>query len=168
MESSQKSPELSPSQIGDLRLAASKMNLVNRRSFQSEIPLKYCNGNARQAEYKFGWGRASVELGLAEKWTGILCMGAQSGYCGARRWEDKHPTVAAALRKLAESQSQQDPTFQSSMAYTRLTSKSALEALRQEGFSEERLPSASGMSVILNRMGYRLRKVLKAKPKKST
>jgi hypothetical protein len=130
-------------------------------------------------------------LGLAEKRTGIRCIGAQSGYSGAKRWEEKQPAAAAALRLLAESQSQQEPTFQSSIAYTRLTSKSALEAfaidrnmvvvidytrltsksaleaLRQQGFSEESLPSVSGMALILNRMGYRLRKVLKAKPKKS-
>ena len=167
MKSPQTIPELSASQIEDLRSAASKMNLVSRRSFQAEITLKYCNGNARQAEYQFGWGRASIELGLAEKRTGILCMGAQSGYSGAKRWEENQPIAAAALRVLAESQSQQESTFQSSIAYTRLTAKSALEALRLEGFSEEILPSSSGMSVILNRMGYRLRKVLKAKPKKS-
>jgi hypothetical protein len=167
MESSQNLPQLSVSQIEDLRLAASKMNLVDRRSFQAEMTLKYCNGNARQAEYQFGWGRASIELGLAEKRTGIRCIGAQSGYSGAKRWEEKQPAAAAALRLLAESQSQQEPTFQSSIAYPRLTSKSALEALRQQGFSEESLPSASGMALILNRMGDRLRKVLKAKPKKS-
>jgi Rhodopirellula transposase DDE domain len=167
MESSQTLPLLSVSQIEDLRLAASKMNLVDRRSFQAEMTLKYCNGNARQAEYCFGWGRASIELGLAEKRTGIRCIGAQSGYSGAKRWEEKQPEAAAALRLLAESQSQQEPTFQSSIAYTRLTSKSALEALRLQGFSDESLPSASGMALILNRMGYRLRKVLKAKPKKS-
>jgi hypothetical protein len=167
MESSQNAPELSASQIADLRLAASKMNLVSRRSFQADITLKYCNGNARQAEYQFGWGRASIKLGLAEKRTGILCLGAHSRHSGAKQWEEKQPTAAAALRLLAESQSQQEPTFQSSIAYPRLTSKSALEALKLQGFSEETLPSASGMSLILNRMGYRLRKVLKAKPKKS-
>lgn len=167
MESSQNIQPLSASQIEDLRLAASKMNLVSRRRFQAEMTLKYCNGNARQAEYQFGWGRATIELGLAEKRTGILCIGAQSGYSGSKRWEEKHPIAAAALQLLAESQSQQESTFQSSIAYTRLTAKSALEALRLEGFSEEILPSSSGMAVILNRMGYRLRKVLKAKPKKS-
>jgi Rhodopirellula transposase DDE domain len=167
METAQTVPPLSATQIEDLRLAASKMNLVERRSFQAEMTLKYCDGNARQAEYRFGWGRASIELGLAEKRTGIGYVSAQSGYSGAKRWEEKQPEAAAALRILAESQSQQEPTFQSSIAYTRLTAKSALEALRLEGFSAANLPTASGMALILNRMGYRLRKVLKAKPKKT-
>ena len=161
-------PSLTSSQIDDLRLAASKMNLVDRRSFQAEMTLKYCDGKARLAETRFGWGRDSVELALAEKRTGLLCIGAQSGYSGAKRWEDKYPEAAATLRVLAEVESQQDPTFQSSLAYTRLTTKSALKALQQAGVEESILPSENGMGLILNRLGYRLRKVVKAKPKKST
>ena len=92
---------------------------------------------------------------------------AQSGYSGAKRWEDKYPEAAAILRVLTDAESQQGPTFQSSLAYTRLTTKSALSALKEAGVEEEILPSENGMGLILNRMGYRLRKVLKAKPKKS-
>ena len=52
------------------------------------------------------------------------------------------------------------------MTYTRLTAKAALEALREQGYSEAQLPSPSTMAEVLNRMGYRLRKVVKAKPQK--
>ena len=38
--------------------------------------------------------------------------------------------------------------------------------MRAHGISETQLPSASTMAEVLNRMGYRLRKVLKAKPQK--
>jgi len=37
------------------------MHGAERRAFVAEIALKYCNGNARQAEQVFGWGRAMVE-----------------------------------------------------------------------------------------------------------
>jgi hypothetical protein len=144
------------------------MNLVERRSFQAEMTLKYCEGKARLAETRFGWGRESVELGLAEKRTGIICIGCQSGYSGAKRWEEKYPDAAATLRVLADAQSQQDPTFDSTIAYTRLTTKSALKALQETGVDATILPSENGMGLILNRMGYRLRKVVKAKPKKNT
>jgi hypothetical protein len=157
---------LSRSQIEDLRLAGSKMNLVDRRSFQAEMTLKYCEGKARLAESRLGWGRKSVELGLAERRTGIVCIGAQSGFSGAKRWEENHPREAATLQEIAEAQSQQDPTFQSSIAYTRLTTTSALKALQDAGIEGSILPSANGMGLILNRLGYRLRKVVKAKPKK--
>lgn len=83
-------------------------------------------------------------------------MGAQSGYSGAKRWEDKYPEAAAILRVLTDAESQQEPTFQSSLAYTGLTTKSALSALKEAGVEEEILLSENGMGLILNRMGYRL------------
>lgn len=159
---------LTTSQIGDLRLAASKMHGPQRRSFQAEMALKYCEGRARLAERIFGWGRVNIEVGLAEKRTGIICLGAQSAFGGNKRWEEKQPEAAEALRRLAESHAQQDPTFRTPMAYTRLTAKEALKQLREQGFSEEQLPAPSTMAEILNRMGYRLRKVVKAKPQKKS
>ena len=159
---------LTPSQIEDLRLAAAKMREVERRSFQAEIALKYCGGSARLAETVFGWGRESVETGLGEKRTGIVCLGARSAFSGNKCWEEKQPEAAKALQQLAESHAQQDPTFHSVIAYTRLTAAEALKQLGARGFGDERLPAPSTMALVLNRMGYRLRKVVKAKPKKNS
>lgn len=137
-----------------------------RRAFQAEMTLKYCKGKARVAERIFGWGRENIKTGLAEKRTGIICLGAQSAYCGDKRWEEKQPEAAEALRQLAEYHVQQDPTFRKTIGYTRLTSKEALKQLREKGFTDAQLPAPSTMAEILNRMGYRLRKVVKAKPQK--
>ena len=52
------------------------------------------------------------------------------------------------------------------MTYTRLTAHSALQALRERGYADEELPSPSTLAEVLNRRGYRLRKVVKAKPQK--
>jgi hypothetical protein len=79
---------LSQGQIDDLRLAASKMTGAERRAFMAEMALKYCGGSARLAETVFGWGRETVEVGLAEKRTGLTCFGAQMAYCGRQRWEE--------------------------------------------------------------------------------
>ena len=125
---------LSASQIADLRLAASKMTGPTRRALQAEMTLKYCQGNPLQAETVFGWGRHTVALGLSERRTGILCLGAQAAFSGRKRWEDQHPEVA--------------------------------EALGAQGYSAEQLPSPSTMAEVLKRMGFRLRKVVKAKPQK--
>lgn len=159
--------ELTRTQMDDLRLASSKMTGVRRRAFQAEIALKYCQGNARLTELVFGWGRNTVETGLAEKRTGIICVGAQSCFSGRKRWEELHPEAFVALQNLAEAHCQQDPTFTSSIAFTRLTAAAAIEQLRQQGFAAEDLPSPSVMAEILNRSGYRLRKILKAKPQKN-
>ena len=155
-----------PEQIADVRLAASKMTGATRRAFEAEMAMKYCGGNARQAESVFGWGRHTVALGLAERRTGIMCLGAQSTCSGRPRWEDTHPQVAEALRQQAEAHAQQDPTFRTSLAYTRLTAQGALEGLRAQGYRDDQLPAPSTMAAVLNRLGFRLRKVVKAKPQK--
>ena len=159
-------PSPTPEQIADLRLAAAKMTGATRRAFQAEMTVKYCAGNARQAESVFGWGRNTVALGLAERRTGILCLGAQSTCSGRKRWEDEQPQVAQALCQLAETHAQQDPTFRTTLASTRLRAPGALEALRAQGYAEAQLPSPSTMAAVLKRLGFRLRKGLKAKPQK--
>ena len=159
---------LHASQIEDLRLASSMLSGEERRAFQAALALKYCEGNARQAARVFGWGRETVQLGLHEHRTGLICLGAQAAFGGNRLWEEQHPEVAPALWALAESHSQQDPTFRTRLQYTRLTAADALIQLRAQGFPEACLPSPSTMAEVLNRNGYRLRKVIKAKPKKSS
>jgi hypothetical protein len=157
---------LSPSQIADLRLAASNMTGAKRRAFEAEMTVKYCGGNPLLAETVFGWGRRTIAVGLAERRTGIRCLGAQAACSGRQRWEEPYPEAAEALGRLAEAHAQQDPTFRTTLAYTRLTANAALEALRAQGYGEEQLPSPSTMAEVLNRLGFRLRKVVKAKPQK--
>lgn len=155
-----------PQQIADLRLAASHMTGATRRAFQAEMTLKYCEGNARRAEAVFGWGRQNIEVGLAEKRTGIVCLSLHAPFSGRPRWEEQYPQAAAALIELALAHSQQDPTFRTTVSYTRLTAKTAIEGLRQRGIEEAALPAPSTMAVILNRLGFRLRHVVKSKPLK--
>ena len=157
---------LRPSQIAALRLAASKMTGPTRRAFQAEMALKYWGGNPLLAESILGWGRHPVEVGLAERRTGLLCLGAQSACSGRKRWEDTQPEAAAALYRLAEAQAQQDPTFRTPLASTRLTAKAALAAWRAQGYGTAQWPSPSTMAEVLKRMGFRLRQVVKAKPQK--
>ena len=159
-------PPLSPSQIEDLRLAAAQMSGAARREFQAEMTVKYCQGSARFAETRFGWSRETVEVGLAERRTGIVCVSAHGTWSGRKRWEEKYPAAAQMLRELAEAHAQQDPTFRTSLAYTRLTATAARAALRAQGIPEAELPAPSTMAAVLNRLGYRLRTVLKAKPQK--
>src|SRR2546421_5801725 len=86
---------LSASQIADLRLAASQMSGPKRRAFEAEMAVKYCGGNPLRAATLFGWGRQTVALGLAERRTGLICLGTQSTFSGRKRWEDQSPQAAA-------------------------------------------------------------------------
>lgn len=153
-------------QIADLRLAASIMNNEERHIFVAEMSLKYCNGDARKTEYVFGWRREMVTTALGEKRTGIRCLSAQSNFSGNKRWEDHYPDAAKELCELAESHAQQDLSFTTEVAFTRLTAEEALKQLRKKGFTDGELPANGTMAKILNRLGYRLRPVVKSKPKK--
>jgi len=66
-----------------------------RRAFQAEIALKYCGSNPLLAATIFGWGRHTVAAGLAERRTGILCLGAPAAFSGRKRWEDMHAGFVA-------------------------------------------------------------------------
>jgi len=159
---------LHASPIEDLRWASSMLSGEERRAFQAAMALKYGEGHARQAERVFGWGRETVPLGLHEHRTGLIGLGAPAAFGGNRFWEEQHSEVAPALWALAESHSQPDPTFRTRLQYPRLTVAAALAQLRAHGFPEESLPSPSTMAEVLNRHGYRLRKVIKAKSQKSS
>jgi Rhodopirellula transposase DDE domain len=103
---------------------------------------------------------------LAEKRPGLECLSLHAAFSGRQRWEVKYPEAAAALIELALASSQQDPTFRTTVSYTRLTAQSAIDELRQKGIEEAMLPAPSTMAVILNRLGFRLRPVIKSKPLK--
>ncbi|CAK0767866.1 transposase [Gammaproteobacteria bacterium] len=149
---------LTTEQINDLRSDAKNMYGAERRSFQADITLKYCHGSARKAEKIFGWGRRTIKVGLAEKKTGVVCVGAQPAFCGSKIWEARYPKAAEELRKLIKTQ--QNLT-------SRLTSKEVLSKLSKQ-VPRESLPSLSTMDNILIRMGYRLRKVRKNSRKKKS
>ncbi|CDN15335.1 hypothetical protein RintRC_5443 [Richelia intracellularis] len=69
------------------------MNRVERRDFQPEMRLKYCQGRARLAQTVFSWGRENIELGFAEKRTGIICVGLQLALSTAKRCQEKQPLL---------------------------------------------------------------------------
>src|SRR5215510_12210408 len=73
-------PLPSPSQIADLRLAASHMTGPTRRAFEAEMTLKYCGGNPLMAAAVLGWGRQTVAIGLAERRTGASIMASATPF----------------------------------------------------------------------------------------
>ena len=118
----------------------------------------------RLAERAFGWDRKTVELGLHELRTGIVCVNNFKAR-GNKKTEDKNRQLEADICSLAEPESQIDPKFQTVFKYTRITAKAMREALMtKKGWKDESLPCEKTIGNMLNRLGYRLRRVQKAKP----
>ena len=159
--------ELTESMIESLQSAAQKLTGFRRRQFQAEMALKYCAGSGRRAERVFGWGREAVDTGLNELRTGIRCVDDYSSR-GRHKMEERHPELAEEIRALVEPHSQADPKFQTPFAYTRITAKAVHEHLAAHAAgSDHPVPAERSLYRILNRLGYRLRRVRKTKPQKS-
>jgi len=157
---------LSESMVATIKDAASKLMGHKRRAFQAQVTRDYLDGSARRAERVFGWGRHNVQLGLHEQRTGIICVDNFSAR-GDKKTEQKLPQLEQDIRDLAEPHSQQDPKFQSPFLYTRITAAAMRQALiEQKGWTDEQLPHVNTIGEILNRLGFKLRRVQKAKPLK--
>jgi hypothetical protein len=146
---------------------ARRLTGYQRRSFQAEVAAELCDGNARQAERRFGWGRETVEKGLQERHHGVRCL--ENFAARARqRSEDKDPQLAADIRGIVEPHTHADPELKSSRRYTNLSAAEVRDALIEKGYPQADLPAERTMRDILNRMNYRLKRLQKGKPLKKT
>jgi transposase len=151
-----------------LQRGAQRLTGHQRRLFLAEVTVELCGGNARQAERRFGWGRETIDKGLHELRQGIRCL-ENFAARGRPRWEDQNAQLAADIRALVEPHTQADPELKSSRRYTNWSAAEVLKALRtQKGHAADDLPSERTMRDILNRMGYRLKRIQKGKPLKKT
>jgi hypothetical protein len=73
----------------------------------------------------------------------------------------------ADIRALADPESQAEPKFQSTFLYTWITAKAMRQALiDQKGWTDEEPAHVNTIGEILNRLGYKMRRVQKTKPLK--
>lgn len=147
-------------------VAAKTLTGHKRRLFIAEVTLTLCEGNPRRSEERFGWGRATAELGLRERASGVRCL----ENFAARRcptWEERHPQLAADIQAIVEPKTQADPELKSARRYTNLSAGEVRQALIDEkGYREQDVPAERTMRNILNRMNYRLKRIQKGKPLK--
>jgi Rhodopirellula transposase DDE domain len=160
--------ELSASVKETILSAARKLTGFRRRQFQAEMAHKYCAGSSRRAEQVFGWGRQAVTTGLHELRTGIRCLENFSAR-GRCKTEEFNPELVEQIHALVGPESQADPKFQTPMAYTRITAKAVQEQLAAHAVEKKQhVPAERTVLDILNRLGYRLRRVRKTEPQKKS
>ena len=144
--------------------AAQKLTGSRKRDFMAKVTQDYLGGSARRAETVFGWNRHSVQLGLHERRTGIVCVDNYRAR-GRDKSEEKLPNLETDIRSLVERHVQADPKFQSTFAYARISARAVREALiNEKGYNETELPNRQTIGNILNRMGHRLKKHKRTSP----
>jgi Rhodopirellula transposase DDE domain len=148
-----------------LVIAAKQLKGHKRRLFIAEVVLSLCGGNTRQSEERFGWGRATAEKGIRERTTGIRCL---EDFAKRRRpsWEDRNPQLVMDIRAIVEPKTQTDPELKTSRCYTNLSAREVRETLLAKGYGEKDVPAERTLRDILNRMGFRLKRIQKGKPLK--
>ena len=151
-----------------LRIGAQRLTGLQRRLFQAQVCSALCDGNPRQAERRFGWGRQTVQKGLHEFQSGVRCLENFQAR-GRRRSEEQNPQLAQDIRALVEPHSYADPELKSARRYSNWTAAEVLLALQTtNGYRAEDLPGERTMRDILNRMNYRLQRIQKGKPLRKT
>ena len=153
--------------IQTIRTAAKRLTGHRRRRFQAETAAVHCHSSARRPEVAFGWGHDAVATGLHERRTGVRCLDACRLH-GRKKTEDRRPELEDHIWRLADPLAQADPKVQSAMAFTRVTANAVRDALLARPELTGRVPCRQTVDNMLNRLGYRLQPVLKARPEKKS
>lgn len=149
-------------------LAAKKLKGSEHRAFIAEVAEKLCFGSPRLAETEFNFGRHTVELGMHENRTGLVCYGNYASQ-GKPKAEVANPQLEQDIRHLVDPESQADPQLRNTFSYARITASAVRKKLIDEkGWQEEQLPKERTFCNMLNRMGYKLHKVQKTTPEKKS
>ena len=138
-----------------------------RRRAMAEVTIKLLNGKTRVAEDLFGWGRATVVLGLNELRTGIACLNDLS-MRHKPKIEVKYPALLVDIQAIMNPECQAQQRLRTTLSYTNKTAASVRSALLAKGWPDEKLPTMRSISNILYRQNYRLRRVEKTQVQKKT
>lgn len=136
-----------------------------RRSAMGDVTISILEGKPRVSEDVFGWGRATVELGMNEYRSKIVCLNDLSAR-QKPRVEEKNPRLLTDIVEILTPHSQAEPRLRTTLSYTKITAKAVHGFLLEKGWSKEELPAVRTISNILNRHDYRLHTVDKAKVQK--
>lgn len=149
-----------------IRRAASLMTGSERRKFLAEMAIEYCHASPRLTETCLGFNRRAVARGLQERELGKPIRNLPENR-GRPRIEQQRPDIASFTDAVLSENSQVDPKFQTTLAFTRVTGTELREALASGlNVAISSLPVPRSLRRLMNRGGYSLRKVRKTKPLK--
>lgn len=137
----------------------------SKRSAMGDVTVTLLDGKPRVAETEFGWNRNTTELGMNEFRTKITCVNDLSNR-RKPKIEEKNPALLSDIIEILEPHCQSESRLRTTLLYSNVTAKVVYEALIQKGWSRETLPTLRTISNIMNRHGYRLRRVENTKVQK--
>jgi hypothetical protein len=136
-----------------------------KRSAMGDVTTSLLNSRIRVAEDVFGWGRSTVELGMNEFKSKILCVNDLSARKKPRA-EVKDPRLLTDIIEIMTPHSEAESRLRTTLLYTNMTAKAVYDCLLLKGWHKDELPTVRTISNILERHNYRLRTVAKTKVQK--
>jgi DNA-binding protein Fis len=144
-----------------LKSAAAKLKGSARRRFLAETVRELGSGGQGLAERELGWNRGTIRKGMHELTAGVECKDA---FClRGRKGSEKHlPNLLDDIRDIVEPSAHVDATLRTPRLYIKLTARQVrTQLIEQKNYKDEELPKRRTINTILNKLGYRLRKVKK-------
>jgi len=144
-----------------LKSAAAKLKGSARRRFLAETVRELGSGGQGLAERELGWNRGTIRKGMHELTAGVECKDA---FClRGRKGSEKHlPNLLDDIRDIVEPSAHVDGTLRTPRLYIKLTARQVrTQLIEQKNYKDEELPKRRTINTILNKLGYRLRKVKK-------
>ena len=149
-----------------LKKTAAALKGSARQEFMADTVEQLGFGGQTRAHAKLGWARTSIRLGQHEVKSCIRCLPA-CNLRGRKPVEFYLPDLLKHIETIVDGFSQTDPQFRHKRLYTRLTvSELRRQLIVQKGYASEALPGDETLRLRMNRMGFILKKVEKAKPLK--
>jgi hypothetical protein len=143
-----------------------KLKGSDKRVALASIAKKYGHGGNSFVAKEFKVGRETIRLGGHELRTRITCVDAFN-MRGRKTVEEKLPNLRKDIKDIVEPQCQTDPKFTSTRLYTRLTITKIRDLLiAEKGYTNDELPTNQSLNRVVNDLGYKMKRVMKVKPKK--
>ena len=144
-----------------LKSAAAKLKGSARRRFVAETVRELGPGGQSLAERELGWNRGTIRKGMHELSSSLECKDA---FClRGRKSSEKHlPNLLDDIRDTVQPGAHVDATLRTPRLYIKLTARQVrTQLIEQKNYKDEELPKRRTINTILNKLGYRLRKVKK-------
>ncbi len=160
--------DLTPEIVAHLRATALAHQAgAPRRRYLAQTLTAFGLGQ-RQAQRLLGWSRDTLRKAAHEQRTGITCADAFSRR-GRKPAEFHLPRLLDDIRDIVAEHLQADPTLRTPRVYCRLSAARVRQQLiERKGYDPAQVPCIQTLTVKLNDLGFRLRKVAKCRPKKSS
>jgi Rhodopirellula transposase DDE domain len=143
---------------------AKQLKGEQRRAYMARVVRALGRGGQRYAERELEGDRNIIRKGEQELTSGFICYDNCQAR-GRKRTEARLPNLVADIKAIADQHSQTDPSFKSSRLYLRLSANSVRqELIKQQGYTDEQLPSPEIIRQRLNELGYSLKRVKKVNP----